>query len=322
MRLLAALLISLGITTVSGLADDNQAVVISMRQYLIEGSSRIHLYLYAMDGTLKKALTNDPGFNDLDPVFDYDGKSILFTRDAVDKTYATQSGRYIVDIASGAIRPYNPKEDFFSRDYPDMFSPAFGAGSKSWVNINTESYHSPDGKYTISSKPNPKPDSDAPPGNPGLIWSVQEGDKPALAVAGLPGFIPMADIDNYESFFIGNGSPFISAPGMELVFLRHHLNSTDGEEIWGLDLTTMTGAKISGNGAAIYHPPSAQGVYVVSDALYQPLGKTGKTVNCSYLEWWDAHLKETRFGPDLSVCSSAAIYGGDGNSNIVIPGRD
>jgi hypothetical protein len=318
MRILAILFLTLWLSVASSYADGDPSVVISMRQYLIEGSSRIHLYLYGMDGVFKKALTNDPGFNDLEPAFDYEGKTILFRREAADKAHETQAGQYVVDVASGTIRRYDPKNDYFSRNYPDMFDSAFAPGSKGWVNINASVYHSSEGQFTISANPNPKPDTYAPPDNPGNIWSVQQGDKPALAVAGLPGFIPAQDIDYYESFFIGNGSPFITAPGMTLAFLRHHLGSTDGEEVWGLDLTTMKGAKISGNGAAIYHPPSAPGVYVVSDALYQPLGKTGKTVNCSYLEWWDAHLKETRFGPDLSVCDSAAIYAGE-NANVVIP---
>ncbi len=106
---------------------------------------------------------------------------------------------------------------------------------------------------------------------------------------------------------------------MEVVFLRHHMGSTFGEEIWGLDLTTMTGAKISQNGAEFFHPPSAPGVLAISEARYLPLGSTGKTVDCSYLEWWDAHLKMVRYGPDLSVCYSAAIYAGDRNRNVVVP---
>jgi hypothetical protein len=301
MRIFALFLIALRLSSASGHADSDPCVVISMRQYLIEGSSRIHLYLYGMDGVFKKALTNDPGFNDLNPVFDYEGKAILFTREATDKAHETQAGQYIVDIASATLRRYNPKEDFFTRSYPDMFESAFAPGSIGWVNIDASAYHSPDGQFTLTAKPNPKPVAYAQPDYPGNIWSLQQGDKPAFAVAGLPGFIPAAEIDGYESFFIGNGSPYITAPGMALVFLRHHLDSTDGEEIWGLDL-----------------PPSVPGVYVVSNALYQPLGKTGKTVNCSYLEWWDAHLKETRFGPDLSVCDSAAIYAGE-NANVVIP---
>jgi hypothetical protein len=34
-----------------------------------------------------------------------------------------------------------------------------------------------------------------------------------------------------------------------------------------------------------------------TDELYEPLGKTGHNVDCSYLDWWDAHLIRHRLGP-------------------------
>jgi hypothetical protein len=159
MRIFALFFLALWLSAASGHADGDPCVVISMREYLIEGSSRIHLYLYGMDGVFKKALTNDSGFNDLEPVFDYEGKTILFTREAADKAHETQAGQYVVEIASGTIRRYNPKNDFFGRTYPDMFDSAFAPGSKDWVNITANVYHSPDGQFTISAKPNPKPDT-------------------------------------------------------------------------------------------------------------------------------------------------------------------
>ena len=292
-----------------------------MRQYLISGSSRIHLYLYAMDGTFRKALTNDQGFNDLDPVFSYEGDSIRFTRQAADKAHTSQEGSYVLDLGSGAIRRYDPKSDYFSRNPCEELTGAFSKLSKGWIDIDANPYHSPDGKYVITQTATGQRISDASDDAGEHTYSLQVDGKAPVSLAGLPGFISTQELDGYESLFIGNGSPYVCATGMELIFMRHHLGSTDGEEVWGLDLTTLTGAKISSNGASIYHPRSVPGVFVISQARYQPLGNTGHTVDCSYLVWWNARLKEVRFGPDLSVCYSAAVFGGD-QENVVILGDE
>jgi hypothetical protein len=302
-------------------ADNDQLVVVSMRQYLIQGESRIHLYLYAFDGTFKKALTDDKGFNDLNPIFSDDGKSIYFKREAADRGHAVGAGEFVLDVDKGSIRRYDLKHDFFSKGFCDRFESAFSPDSDGWLNLDSPSYQSPDGKFSITEKQLPPEKFGNETGHP-HNYDVAATGKPSIPMAGLPGFIPADEVDGYESFFIGNGSPYITDGDMEVVFLRHHLNSTEGEQTWALDLTTMTGAKISNNGAEIYHPPSAPGVFVVSQARYLPLGNTGKTVNCSYLEWWDAHLKMLRYGPDLSVFYSAAIYGGTMYKKVVIPSGD
>lgn len=310
-----------GLAGLNGLparADDTAWVVVSMRQYLIEGSSRIHLYLYSFDGKFQKVLTNDPGFNDLNPVFSDDGKSILFSREAADKAHASQAGKYELDLASSTIHRFDSRNYYSTYSLIDRFSSAFGPGSDGWLNIDAKMYQSPDGRFSITENENPARDKTDPESGNEHVYSATTPGKQPVLLAGLPGFIPTNEIDGYESFFIGNGSPYIMSDDMALVFLRHHLGSTDGEEIWGLDLTTMKGAKISPNGAEIYHPPSAPGVFIVAEARYLPLGATGKTVNCSYLEWWDPHLKETRYGPDLSVFYSAAIFGGGEYKTVTI----
>jgi hypothetical protein len=312
MRITTTILALLWATTAMVHGDDGSGVVISMRQYLIQGSSRIHLYLYSMDGTFKKALTDDPGFNDLDPVFSSDGKTIRFRREGADKAHEAKAGNYVVDIASGKIRAPQLTDDNSITVTCDHFTNAYGRDSQGWVNIDAGMYQTQDGKFKIKRKSTTGTE-------PGAYEVIAEGKEPVL-MAGLPGFISVEESDPYDSPQICNNSPFVTdGAWMEVLFISHHLGSTDGDQIWGLDLTTMKGVKISQNGAGIYHPPSASGVYVISSALYQPLGNTGKTVNCSYLEWWDAHLKLTRFGPDLSVCCSAAIYGGDYYKNSVIP---
>jgi hypothetical protein len=314
--LLSAVLVLFGLWQgcLSICAGEGALVVVSLRQYQLQGPSNIHLYLYGLDGTMKKVLTKEPGLNDRDPIFSYDGKTILFTRYATDAKHRTQAGKYVLNIENGAIRPYNfaTSEDSYNAwSSLDRFEGAFAEGSEGWLNLDSSSYLSPDGKFHITRTANPAPKGE------GNIYFLSEGEGKPVPMESLPGFMPPDEIDGYESFLVSNGSPFISGGDFAAVFLRHHLGSTDGEQIWGLDLHARRWTKVSENGAIVYHPPSAAGVFVDTDERYQPLGKMGKTVNCSYLEWWDAHLKPSRLSPPLSVFYSAAVFHKAGDTVII-----
>jgi hypothetical protein len=306
---LAILTLFIGSTSL-GIAED-ALIVASIRQFQAQGTSNIHLYLYSLDGTLKKILTKEPGLNDRDPVFSYDGKTILFMRYATDKAHNAQEGKFILDIESGAIHRYDPEtadDPYKPWGNPDRLEGTFAEGSTGWLPIDTSSYLSPDGKYRITRLPNPAPKGE------GHIYNLAVEGGPATPVASLPGFMSSDEIDGYESFFVSNGSPFVINGDFAAVFMRHHLGSTDGEQIWGLDLHAGKWTKISENGAVLYHPPSASGIFSDTDELYQPLGKTGHTVNCSYLDWWDVRLNRHRLGPPLSYFYSAAIFHTPGNT--------
>src|SRR5437763_6222918 len=56
-------------------------IVIAIRYLQAEGSSHSHLYLYLEDGKLLRQLTNDNSGQDVAPIFDSSGETILFTRE-------------------------------------------------------------------------------------------------------------------------------------------------------------------------------------------------------------------------------------------------
>lgn len=292
----------------------NDIAVVSVRQYLIKGKSNIHLYLYGLDGTLKKIVTKEPGIDDVNPVFSYDGKTILFTREATDAGRRAKAGKFVMDLESGEIHPYDEAtsdDPYIAWSMTDHFEGAFAEGSEGWMNIDSSAYYSPDGRFHITRENNPAP------GGEGHVYFLSENQGSPVPIEKLPGFMLPEEIDGYESFLISNDSPYIKGGDFYGVFMRHHLGSTDGEQIWGLDLNTKKWIKVSQNGALIYHPPTAAGVFIDTDELYQPLGNTDKTVNCNYLEWWDAHFKPTRYSPPLCEFYSAAIFHKAGNTLII-----
>src|SRR5256884_8683913 len=56
-------------------------IVIAIRYLQAEGISYSHLYLYREDGKLLRQLTNDNSGQDVAPIFDSSGQTIVFTRE-------------------------------------------------------------------------------------------------------------------------------------------------------------------------------------------------------------------------------------------------
>lgn len=95
------------------------------------------------------------------------------------------------------------------------------------------------------------------------------------------------------------------------------LNSTDGTAVYGLELAKRRLVRLGPNWATVYPLPGAGAFYTVAQERYQPLGD-GRTVNCSYLERWDADFKKVRFAePKVALCGGASVYReGKGSLNI------
>jgi hypothetical protein len=288
---------------VSILRADETLIVASIRPYQLVGASNIHLYLYGLDGTLKKQLTNTIGCNDVNPSFSYDGKSISFTRQSTLAKTASDAGLYQLDLATGSLTRAKEDDSYFNVPV-DLLDYSFAVPTDSWNVAEKNDCLSPDGIYRITLKPMPAPDRNV---NPPMQHLLSVRGQPAVDVATLSGF-PADIAKDYYGLEQLNGTPFVTASGYVAVFLVHHLDSTDGDQIWGLDLSSLHWTKMSQNGGEIYHPPGAPGVFFACASLYEPLGKSGKTVNCCYLEWWDNHFKVTKLTPPLSVFYSAAVF--------------
>ena len=281
-------------------------LVLSVRQYLEVGKSNIHLYQYSLDGKLVKVLTDEPGFDDLNPLFKFDGSQVMFTRVPTDAAHQGKGGLYVVDLPSGHVSPLQAsgREDFPSGDAFDTYDVTFSGLKGQWRNSIEDFYQSPDGKFKLTAKPFIGEDG-APPGRK---WLFQEPGKVALEFESLSGFLPDQDLTGFEDILVANGSPFAAAGDLQAIFVSQPLGSTDGDRIWGFDLLRKKWVKLAENGGTVYHMPSCPGIFVEAESRYLPLGKTGKTVDCRNLEWCDGHLTITKFAPGLSVFCSAALY--------------
>jgi hypothetical protein len=301
---------------------DEVSVIVSSRQYQEVGPSTIHLYLYGLDGRLKKQLTNAPGLDDEQPAFNFDGTTVLFTRTASNPKLQRNAGRYTLELATGKLTRLREgvTDNWGYSDYvpqisleglgnlPDSIWAADvqdGTGARSITALNSA--------FQLISMPNA-----ADLQYPGQDYSIRFGPEPAaVPIVQIPGFMPASQVDHYESFLAVNASPFLVGPSFAAMFLRHHLNSTDGEQIWGLDLHARKWTLMSGNGGSLYHGPNGAGVFFVDDSRYETLGKSGLSVNCAYLEWWDAHLNRTRLAPPQSVFYGAAIHFDQGSNAVI-----
>jgi hypothetical protein len=89
-----------------------------------------------------------------------------------------------------------------------------------------------------------------------------------------------------------------------------HLDSTDGDTDYALDLTNRRFVRLSKNWAAPFPLPD-DGVFLSMTYIrYVEIPGTKKTANCSYLERWDASLKPLRFAREgtAAVCYGASMY--------------
>src|SRR5213595_4004267 len=69
------------LTLISVQSRADSEIVIAIRYLQAEGISHSHLYLYREDGKLLRQLTNDNSGQDVAPIFDPSGETIVFTRE-------------------------------------------------------------------------------------------------------------------------------------------------------------------------------------------------------------------------------------------------
>src|SRR5688572_30887090 len=111
----------------------------------------------------------------------------------------------------------------------------------------------------------------------------------------------------YCDLAVRQKSPFLLRDGLRLAFFWQHLGSTDGNRLGVLDLDKKKATFLSENPAMAIPHGERIGFFTVTHHRYQPLPGTKKTVNCLYLEWWNADLKRTRFAKAVSLFGGASV---------------
>jgi hypothetical protein len=102
-------------------------------------------------------------------------------------------------------------------------------------------------------------------------------------------------------------SPFLLLPHLKVAFYEGEHDSTTGTAAYALELEHKRIYRLSENGASVVPWPGHSGFFSLTSSRYEPLDQK-RTANCSYLDWYDADMKRTRFGHSLGIFYGASIY--------------
>jgi len=97
---------------------------------------------------------------------------------------------------------------------------------------------------------------------------------------------------------------------LRVAFFGLHLNSTDGDTSFALDLNGPRFVRLSPNWAAPVPLPGEPAFLTLTENRYVPIPGTTKTANCSYIEHWDAQLQKIRYaqGKAPAIFYGASVY--------------
>jgi len=310
MTRLIAIAVALLLVAVSGNAASE--IVVAIRYLQAEVESHSHLFLYLEDGTLIRQLTKEESGQDIDPIFAPDGETIVFSREIAENKFEYWS----IEPKGGSPKRLEAEPDWYltTKTSPyfvwpetegsgdDESAPAFGE--------RTQKFRAPDDSVELILK-EVKGDEDDSINGPehGKHYVLRDlKTRKSTDFPKIPGF------EGAVEQLILQGSKdtrFLFDGPLRLAFFGVHLNSTDGDTDYALDLTNRRFVRLSPNWAAPF-PLAGDGAFLsMTYNRYVPIPGSKKTANCSYLERWDSTLKKIRFAREgtSAVCYGASMYG-------------
>jgi hypothetical protein len=299
-------------------------IVIAIRYLQAEGMSHSHLYLYRDDGKFLRQLTTDNSGQDVDPVFAPEGEIIVFTREKPDSRLEFWSVRPLggdstkLDSAPDWYEQAKTSPYFTNRETSkpaDSASPATpspeSSPSPSAAGMMGErrSYKAPDGSVELILREDPSDPDDRVNGERHGKHYVLRYLKTGIQAdfGTLPGFFGAYEIlhdrQNPDRQFLLEGL-------VRVAFFGLHLNSTDGDTSFALDLNGPRFVRLSPNWAAPVPLPGESAFLTLTENRYLPIAGTTKTANCSYIERWDAQLQKTRYARPkaAAIFYGASVY--------------
>lgn len=316
MRRCALLLAFIAATAASANADSE--IVIAIRYLQANGTSHSHLYLYREDGKLLRQLTNDNSGQDSAPIFAPDGETIVFTREKPNnvrefwnfkprgtdlKNLDTAPDWYTQAKSSPYFTNIEPEE---SASASATASPADSASPSA---TPTTTYESPDRsvELILDEDPNDEDDQIDGPGHGKhfVLRDLKTGTETEFSkIPGFYGaFAALHDNQNENRRFLFDGS-------LRLAFFDLHLDSTDGDTVFALDLTGPRFVRLSPNWATPIPLPGEPAFLTFTENRYVSIPGSKKTANCSYIERWDNKLNHIRYAREKSaaLCYGMSMY--------------
>ncbi len=302
-------------------------IVIAIRYLQAEGTSHSHLYLYREDGKLLRQLTNDDSGQDSGPIFAPDGNMIVFTREKSNNAREFWSvdplgkGLKILETApdwyaSGKSSPYFTNAEAEESTSPNPSVSPEESASPTATPIPT--YKSPDGSIELILRDDPTDEDDQIDG-PGhgkhyLLRDLKTGVETDFGkVAGFYGvFGLLHNNQDKDQHFLFEGP-------LRLAFFDLHLNSTDGDTVFALELTGPRLVRLSPNWATPIPLPGEAAFLTFTENRYVPIPASKKTANCTYMEHWDEKLNKIRYAREKSAarCYGASMYRQGKNPSVI-----
>jgi hypothetical protein len=302
-------------------------IVIAIRYLQAEGASHSHLYLYREDGKLLRQLTNDNSSQDLGPIFAPDGVNIVFTREKPNGAREFWSidplGKTLkkLEAAPGWYTSAKSSPYFTNAEPEESASPNPSVSpeeSASPTATPIPTYKSPDNFVELILREDLNDEDDQIDG-PGhgkhyLLRDLKTGVETEFGK--LSGFYGVFGLlhDNQEK-----DQHFLFEGPLRLAFFDLHLNSTDGDTVFALDLSGPRLVRLSPNWAAPIPLPGEAALLTFTENRYVPIPGSTKTANCSYLEHWDEKLNKIRYAREKSaaVCYGASMYRPGKNPHVI-----
>jgi hypothetical protein len=302
-------------------------IVIAIRYLQAQGTSHSHLYLYREDGKLLRQLTKDNSGQDVDPIFASDGETIVFRRERSDNTREFWSidprgtGLKKLDAAPDWYAQTKSSPYFTSIEPEESTSPTPTASPEESASPSATpapSYKAPDDSVELVLREDPNDEDDQINGEGHgkhyLLRDLKSGTTTEFGK--LPGFIGVFELlhdkQDKDRHFVFDGS-------LRLAFFGLHLNSTDGDTSFALDLNQPRLVRLSPNWAAPIPLPGESAFLTFTENRYIPISGSSKTANCFYLERWDEKLNKIRYAREKSaaLCYGASMYRPGKNPSVI-----
>jgi hypothetical protein len=323
------LLVIAAMMAISTAAHADSELVIAIRYLQAQGTSHSHLYLYRQDGKLLRQLTNDNSGQDVAPIFNASGETIVFTREKPQKVieYWTINPRGQGLKKLDAAPPWYVEaktSPYFTNVEPESeSSPTPGTSPESTESpvespTRTPTYESPDGAFELVLREDPNDEADQVdmPGHGAhyLLRDLKSGtETPFADISGFEGaFGILHERQNPERHFLFDGA-------LRLTFFDLHLNSSDGTTVFALDLARKRFVRLSPNWATPFPLPGESAFLTFTENRYVPIPGSTKTANCWYIEHWDENLTQLRYAREntAAICYGFSMYRPGKNPTVI-----
>ena len=293
-------------------------IVLANRSLQAQGTSHAQLFLYREDGTFLRQLTRDNSGQMIDPIFAPDGETIVFTREVGD-----QKDFWSIKSKGGDLRQLLQAPEWYvaTKDSPVFTNleqenepvPNPNAPSDEQTTV---SFRSPDGLVEIVLRQTDSEDDQVDGPGHGKHYELRDlKTGKATEFAQLPGFEGVFEI-LHDS--LNKTQHFLIEPPLRIAFFGLHLNSTDGDTCYALDLANRRLVRLSRNWAIPVPLPGEPAFLTWTTERYVAIPNSKKTANCSYFQRWDSKFQAVRYAATNAViCYGASIYRPGLSPNVI-----